>query len=70
MTFEYLKPFRTPEGNIVTTHALITIYGKQYIQSVENRLNFEANTLTPLTNDEYMTYLSEQDCTSCNIEVD
>ena len=57
MTFEYLKPFRTMSGDIVTMKALTTINGRQFIVTDESSIKYPAEELTPITPEEYQAHL-------------
>lgn len=57
MTFEYSKPFRTMDGDIVSMKALISIHGAQLVEVIENNRRYDPGTLTPLTAAEYQAHL-------------
>ncbi|HOG05695.1 MAG TPA: hypothetical protein PK978_05610 [Paludibacter sp.] len=56
LRFEYLKPFRTSDGNFIRMRALVTIFGKQYVED-ESRKRHPADTVTPATEEEYQSHL-------------
>ena len=59
MTFQYLQPFRTSAGQIVTMKAILTIHGKQYVEVNENSLRYKPKDLQLLTPEEIDEYESE-----------
>ena len=56
MTFQYLRPFRTSGGQIVTMKALLTIHGNQYVEVNENSLRYKPKDLQLLTPEEMEEY--------------
>ena len=59
LTFQYLQPFRTSGGQIVTMKALLTIHGNQYVEVNENSLRYKPKDLQLLTPEEIAEYESE-----------
>lgn len=66
MTFEYLKPFRTITGDIVTMKALITIYDKQWIEVNESKARYTPEQLVPISPEEYRESVSADSDAECN----
>ena len=58
LTFQYLQPFRTSGGQIVTMKALLTIHGNQYVEVNENSLRYKPKDLQLLTMREIAEYES------------
>lgn len=56
LTFQYLKPFRTSAGNIVTMKALITMHGVQYVEIHEDEHRYPVSELHELTPEEATDY--------------
>ena len=59
LTFQYLQPFRTSGGQIVTMKALLTIHCNQYVEVNENSLRYKPKDLQLLTPEEIAEYESE-----------
>ena len=58
LTFQYLQPFRTSDGNIVRMKALLTIHGRQYLVD-ESNSKHPAKELHLLTVEEIEAYQTE-----------
>lgn len=56
MTFEHIKPFRTPYGDIVTMKSLLTINGRKYIVTYEDSHRYPVEGLTSMTPEEYQAH--------------
>ena len=56
LTLQYLQPFRTSGGQIVTMKALLTIHGNQYVEVNENSLRYKPKDLQLLTPEEMEEY--------------
>lgn len=58
MTFEYLKPFRTLDGDIVTMKALVIMHTEQSVEVHQNSTRYAPAELTPISPSEYEEYMN------------
>jgi len=57
MEFQYKKPFRDKQNNVVTMRSKRTVHNKVDIQVNENSKNYLPENLKPMTDQEYQAYL-------------
>lgn len=56
MKFEYNKPFKTIDNEIVTMKSRVLIHDVELIEVHENKRRYTTDQLTPISQEEYQAY--------------